>query len=118
MTDDPRPGGRRSWWLREALAREPDDARRPAVRGPVAADVAIVGGGYTGLWSAWFLTELAPGSETVLVLQSVFIYAPPMQAVFDSAALSVGDWLLALAAASTVLPVVGAEKWWRLRSRR
>jgi glycine/D-amino acid oxidase-like deaminating enzyme len=71
MADDPPPGGRRSWWLREALALEPDDARRPAVRGRVDVDVAIVGGGYTGLWSAWFLTELAPGLRVALVEQDI-----------------------------------------------
>jgi magnesium-transporting ATPase (P-type) len=70
---------------------------------------------HVGLWTnPWALL----GIGTVLILQAIFIYAPPMQAVFDSAALSAGDWLLALAAACTVLPVVSAEKWWRLRERR
>ncbi len=68
---------------------------------------------HVGIWSnPWALAGIAG----VLALQALFIYAPPMQAVFNSAPLSVGDWLLALAAACTVLPVVSAEKWWRLRS--
>jgi calcium-translocating P-type ATPase len=55
-----------------------------------------------GLWTnPWALV----GIGAVLVLQALFVYAPPMQAVFDSSALSVTDWLLALAAACSVLPV-------------
>lgn len=40
-----------------------------------------------------------------------------MHEVFGSAPLNADDWLLALGAAATVLPVVGAEKWWRRRDR-
>jgi calcium-translocating P-type ATPase len=67
---------------------------------------------HVGLWTnPWALAGIAG----VLALQAAFIYAPPMQDVFGSAPLSVEEWLLALAAAATVLPVVGAEKWWRRR---
>ena len=70
---------------------------------------------HVGLFSnRWALAGIA----AVLALQAAFIYAPPMQDAFGSAPLSAGDWLLALAAAGTVLPVVGAEKWWRRRARR
>jgi magnesium-transporting ATPase (P-type) len=70
---------------------------------------------HVGLWTnPWALAGIA----AVLVLQALFVYAPPLQAVFDSSPLSAADWLLALAAACTVLPVVSAEKWWRLRARR
>jgi calcium-translocating P-type ATPase len=69
---------------------------------------------HVGLWSnPWALAGIAG----VLVLQVAFIYAPPMHDIFGSAPLSAEDWLLALAAAATVLPVVGAEKWWRRRGR-
>jgi magnesium-transporting ATPase (P-type) len=69
---------------------------------------------HVGLWTnPWALA----GIGGVLALQVAFIYAPPMQDVFGSAPLSVADWLLALAAAATVLPVVSAEKWWRRRDR-
>jgi calcium-translocating P-type ATPase len=65
---------------------------------------------HVGLWSnPWALAGIAG----VLALQATFIYAPPMQDAFGSAPLSPGDWLLALAAAATVLPVVWLEKWWR-----
>ena len=67
-------GTRRSWWLREALAAEaaadpglasPDAA--PPLRGTTTADVAIVGGGYTGLWTAIRIAEQAPGARIVLL---------------------------------------------------
>jgi calcium-translocating P-type ATPase len=65
---------------------------------------------HVGLWSnRWALAGIAG----VLALQAFFIYAPPMHDAFGSAPLSPGDWLLALAAAATVLPVVWLEKWWR-----
>ena len=66
-----RPGRRRSWWLREALAAEPpalaSDVASPPLAGSARADVAILGGGYTGLWTAIRLTELAPGARVVVV---------------------------------------------------
>jgi glycine/D-amino acid oxidase-like deaminating enzyme len=65
-----RPSGtRRSWWLREALAAEPPEAAgaAPPLSGSRTADVVIVGGGYTGLWTAWRLTELEPGARIVIV---------------------------------------------------
>jgi glycine/D-amino acid oxidase-like deaminating enzyme len=57
-----------SYWLREALDTEPGEPC-PELRGEAAADVVILGGGYTGLWTAWFLTERAPGID-VAVLES------------------------------------------------
>jgi glycine/D-amino acid oxidase-like deaminating enzyme len=65
-----RPSGlRRSWWLREALAAETADlsAAAPALSGSTTADVVILGGGYTGLWTAWQLTELSPGARIVVL---------------------------------------------------
>ncbi|HEX5013002.1 MAG TPA: FAD-binding oxidoreductase [Candidatus Limnocylindrales bacterium] len=68
-----RPGRRRSWWLREALAAEPtslaSDVAAPPLAGEHRADVAILGGGYTGLWTAIRLRELEP-SLRVVVLES------------------------------------------------
>jgi glycine/D-amino acid oxidase-like deaminating enzyme len=65
-------GSRRSWWLREALAEEARAAPHlatatPPLRGTTTADVVIIGGGYTGLWTAWHLTELEPGARIVLI---------------------------------------------------
>jgi putative aminophosphonate oxidoreductase len=56
----------RSLWLTEALAR-PGEDDLPALHGEVRADVCIVGGGYTGLWTALRLKELEPSSEVVLL---------------------------------------------------
>src|SRR6266850_2568930 len=53
------PGAQRSWWLREALAAE-NDARplpSPPLQGDVKADLVIVGGGFTGLWTAYHLNQ-------------------------------------------------------------
>ncbi len=54
----------RSLWLQEALA---DEADAPPLEGSVRADVCIVGGGYTGLWTAFRLKELQPALDVVLV---------------------------------------------------
>ena len=63
----PRPA-RRSWWLEEALAL-PEFAGpgAPPLAGDVAADVVIMGGGYTGMWSAWFLKERQPDLDVVIL---------------------------------------------------
>ncbi len=47
----------------------PDAARRPALAGPRTVDVCIVGGGFTGLWTAYELRRAAPELE-VLVLEA------------------------------------------------
>ena len=67
----PAPGVRRSWWLREALNAEGDPPPAPPLRGTVEFDVAIVGGGYTGLWTAYDLTERAPGVRIVVLEQDI-----------------------------------------------
>ena len=67
----PTPGLRRSWWLREALAAERDPAPAPALAGDVDAEVAVIGGGYTGMWTAYFLSERMPGSRIVLLEQDI-----------------------------------------------
>lgn len=60
------PDEARSWWLREALAADAGVAC-PPLQGQVRADVAIVGGGYTGLWTAFHLKQADPGADIVLV---------------------------------------------------
>ena len=42
-------------------------APRPPLPGDVDADVAIVGAGYTGLWTAYYLHELDPKLRVVIV---------------------------------------------------
>ena len=58
------------FWLREALSAEIPEARYQApLIGTLDCDVAIVGGGYTGLWTAWHLSERAPGVRIVILEQ-------------------------------------------------
>ncbi len=62
----------RSWWLREALAHERfAGPEAPPLAGDTTADVVILGGGYTGLWTAWFLKERDPGIDVVLLEQDI-----------------------------------------------
>ena len=51
------------WWLREAGPVAP----RPPLAGDRAVDVLVVGGGFTGLWTAWWLLEHAPGLDVGLL---------------------------------------------------
>jgi len=50
-------------WLDES----PPDPPAPPLAGTASADVAIVGGGYTGLWTALALAERAPDLRVVLL---------------------------------------------------
>ncbi len=64
------PGVQRGWWLREALVAEGGVAPgAPPLHGTETADIVVVGGGYTGLWTAWFLRELDP-SVRVTILEA------------------------------------------------
>ena len=63
MTESPptvRPGLAPPWWIEEALAAEAETRAAPALEGDAATDVAVVGGGFTGLWTALALVELDP----------------------------------------------------------
>ncbi len=51
------------YWIEEAGPVEP----RPALAAEVEADVAIVGGGFTGLWAAWYARQLEPEARIVLL---------------------------------------------------
>ena len=56
----------RSLWLQEALAAE-DGVESAELVEPIRADVCVVGGGYTGLWTALRIGELEPGASIALV---------------------------------------------------
>ncbi|MGH2933327.1 MAG: FAD-dependent oxidoreductase [Gaiellaceae bacterium] len=56
-----------SWWLEEALAAEGDPPPAPPLAGDATVDVAVVGGGYTGLWTALALRQRDPGLRVALV---------------------------------------------------
>lgn len=55
------------------------------------------------------------GIGALLALQIGFVYLPFMNALFDSAPLSAGNWIGSLAVGFIVIPVIGTEKWWRKR---
>jgi glycine/D-amino acid oxidase-like deaminating enzyme len=59
------PGTEAPWWLEEA----PPDPVAPRLSGVVRVDVAVVGGGYTGLWTALALRDRDP-SLRVAVLEA------------------------------------------------
>ena len=59
---------RPSWWLEEARTYRPNEIA-PPLAGALEADVAVVGGGYTGLWTALALRERDP-SLRVAVLEA------------------------------------------------
>ncbi|GAB5469743.1 MAG: FAD-binding oxidoreductase [Rhodospirillales bacterium] len=60
---------RRSHWLGEALGS--DQGPAPALDRDISADVCIVGGGFTGLWTALRLKEQSPGLDVVLIEKDV-----------------------------------------------
>lgn len=55
-----------SWWWRQ-LGGIP--APRPALPGSMDSDVAIVGGGFTGLWTAYYLKRAQPDLRIVVLEQ-------------------------------------------------
>jgi glycine/D-amino acid oxidase-like deaminating enzyme len=59
------PAAATSYWLAGATP-----APEPTLRGDARADVVIVGGGFTGLWTAIRLTETDPSLDVVLLEQA------------------------------------------------
>ena len=51
------------FWIADAGSPPP----RPALTGEERADVAVVGGGYVGMWTAWHVLEAAPDARVVIV---------------------------------------------------
>ncbi|MBS0572307.1 MAG: FAD-dependent oxidoreductase [Proteobacteria bacterium] len=61
---DVRTNGEVSFWYAD-MGGLPDC--RPPLSGDVTADVCIVGAGYTGLWTAYYLKKAEPGLNIVVV---------------------------------------------------
>jgi len=57
---------RRALWLRDALEREVNTEPR-RLTGEARVDVAIVGGGFTGMWTAFELIKRTPGTRIALL---------------------------------------------------
>src|SRR3954471_11301008 len=51
------------YWLEEAGERP----TLPAAEGELSCDVLVVGGGYTGMWAAWRISQLEPEATVVLI---------------------------------------------------
>jgi glycine/D-amino acid oxidase-like deaminating enzyme len=62
--------GRLSLWLEQAGDLTP----RPALPGPVDAEVAIVGAGFTGLWTAYYLKKADPTMRVVVLEKDIAGY--------------------------------------------
>ena len=70
MTPDVPPDAGRSWWLREALAADAGEPA-PPLAGDADADVVILGGGYTGMWTALHLTDREPDLRVTILEQDI-----------------------------------------------
>ncbi len=53
------------YWIEEAGLEE--TPAKPALAGDTDADFVVVGGGYTGMWSSWWLKQQAPEARVVLL---------------------------------------------------
>ncbi len=60
------------YWLEEAGEVDP----LPALEGERSADVVVLGGGYTGMWTAWWLKKLEPACRVVLLEADVCGHGP------------------------------------------
>ncbi|MFE3170016.1 NAD(P)/FAD-dependent oxidoreductase [Amycolatopsis sp. NPDC059090] len=65
LRNRPGPASRSSHWLAEALRTDP--GRSPRLHGRRHADVCVVGGGYTGLWTAVELRQRHPGIRVTVL---------------------------------------------------
>ncbi|SEG81603.1 NAD(P)/FAD-dependent oxidoreductase [Bosea lathyri] len=60
-----------SWWFADAMKAEGGARPSPALTGETIVDVAIVGGGFTGLWTALALKERSPALSIALIEASL-----------------------------------------------
>src|SRR6266540_8258 len=60
------------WWLEEAGGAAP----RAPLYGAHDADVVVIGGGYTGMWTAWHLLDSEPGIRVLLLEGGVCGHGP------------------------------------------
>ncbi|MDX6437040.1 MAG: hypothetical protein QOK34_1874, partial [Gaiellaceae bacterium] len=86
------------WWLDEA---GPEEATT-SLEGDVTADVCIVGGGYTGLWTALALKEREP-SLAIVLLEAQTCGAGPSG---RNGGFLHGYW----AALASLVPLLGRER--------
>jgi glycine/D-amino acid oxidase-like deaminating enzyme len=69
-----------SFWLEDALAGEPGAdvshpvLARPALTRSTDVDVAVLGGGFSGLWTAYYLLRAAPGLRVAVAESEIVGY--------------------------------------------
>lgn len=61
--------GEVSWWWRQVGGAPGARRRRPALAGEIQVDVCIIGAGYTGLWTAYYLAKHDPSLRIAVVEQ-------------------------------------------------
>jgi glycine/D-amino acid oxidase-like deaminating enzyme len=91
-----------SWWLEDALAREGNPEPATALTADTTADVAVVGGGYTGLWTALALRERQPDLQITLLEAEICGHGPSGR----NGGFVHGYW----ASLPGMLPVLGEER--------
>lgn len=60
-----------SYWHDSVASAGDALERRPGLDGDADADVVIVGGGLTGLWTAWYLSEREPGARILVIEKDI-----------------------------------------------
>jgi glycine/D-amino acid oxidase-like deaminating enzyme len=63
LNNPPMRHTRFGYWIEEAGEVEP----APQLGGEREADLVVVGGGYTGMWTAWYARQLEPAARIVLL---------------------------------------------------
>jgi glycine/D-amino acid oxidase-like deaminating enzyme len=91
-----------SWWLEQALEAEGNPPAAAALAGDATADVAIVGGGYTGLWTALALRERSPELRVTLLEAEICGHGPSGR----NGGFVHGYW----ASLPSLLPVLGEKR--------
>jgi len=120
-----------SWWFADAMSLEQEFAPSTALTGTLSVDVVIVGGGYTGLWTALALKERRPSLSIALIEASLCgsgasgknggkvhgywaSLAGMAKAIGDDAALSVARaGTVAQDAIRSFATAPGRDVWWR-----
>jgi glycine/D-amino acid oxidase-like deaminating enzyme len=115
------------YWLEEAGWQDP----LPPLEEELRADAVVIGGGYTGLWAAWWISEHAPDARVVVLeadvcgagpsgrnggfVNSMWFSLPAMRMRFgDAAALAVARAARdSVAAIGTWCDEQSADAWYR-----